>query len=232
MQFAPLYPLLYRVLAPTFPSCLWSIETSEPVVALTFDDGPHPEYTPQVLDVLEKFGIVASFFWLGSCVRRYPEVAKAVFDRGHWIGLHGDTHRSFIRSTRDELQSRLECNQLAISEALDLPLEWVGDRVRDVRPPNGLFTPQTLTWLQEWNYRPVMWSVVPEDWVRPGISRAVDRVLSQVRPGSVVVLHDGHFGGEDAAETTRSIVKALQHQTYRFVTINPLWQCKLGRVSG
>lgn len=232
MQFAPLYPLLYRVLAPRFPSCLWSIDSSEPVVALTFDDGPHPEHTLQVLEVLEKFGIVASFFSLGSCVRRYPDIAKAVFDGGHWMGLHGDTHRSFPRLTLEELRLSLECNQLAIAEAIDRPLSWVQHRVRDVRPPNGLFTPPTLASLHRWNYRPVMWSVVPEDWVRPGVEKVVDRVLRQVRPGSLVVLHDGAFGGEDAADTARSIIEELHRQTYRFVTIDWLWQFKLCQPSG
>ncbi|MBP0006135.1 MAG: polysaccharide deacetylase family protein [Cyanobacteria bacterium SBC] len=232
MQFAFLYPWLYRILQLTFPHCLWSAHTSEAIVALTFDDGPHPEYTLQLLDVLDEFGIVASFFWLGSCVRRYPEVAKAVFNRGHWIALHGDTHRSFPQLTAKELKTSLESTQVSIARACDLPLTWVRERVRDVRPPNGLFTPQTLQWLHQWGYRPVMWSVVPEDWVRPGISIVVDRVMRQVKPGSLVVLHDGQLGGAEVAIHTQEIVERLQQQKYRFVNIDELWQLNLCQISG
>jgi len=74
--------------------------------------------------------------------------------------------------------------------------------IRDVRPPNGLFTPQTLKQLHQWNYRPVMWSVVSEDWQRPGVSVAISRVLKQVGNGSLIVLHDGYDGGEDVAKIT------------------------------
>lgn len=223
MQFAPLYPWIYRILAPTFPDCLWSASVSEPIVALSFDDGPHPDYTPQLLEVLDEFGVQASFFWLGACVRHAPDTAKQVFDRGHWIGLHGDTHRAFPRLSEDRLYESLQNTQTAIARACSLPEEWVRDRVRDVRPPNGIFTPKTLSLLKKWQYRPVMWSVVPEDWQNPGIQVVCDRVLQQVRPGAQIVLHDGIHGGANVAETTRRILDRLLSQKYRFVNIDALW---------
>lgn len=227
MQFAPLYPWIYRLLAPRFPDCLWSgsaNDAGEPEIALSFDDGPHPDYTPQLLDVLAEAGVTASFFWLGACVRRYPAVARQVFERGHWLGLHGDSHRAFPRLSATELHASLTATQQAIAQACDLPEDWVRDRVRDVRPPNGLFTPQTLRWLHAWGYRPVMWSVVPEDWENPGVEVVCDRVLRQVRPGSLVVLHDGRYGGATVAETTRRLLPLLQQRTYRFVNVDRLWQ--------
>ncbi len=95
MQLAPFFPVLYRLLQPTFPHCLWSGNSRTKEIALTFDDGPHPVYTPQLLKVLDYYAIPASFFWLGACVQRSPTVAKSVCDRGHWLGLHGYDHRSF-----------------------------------------------------------------------------------------------------------------------------------------
>ena len=95
MQFAPLYPVLHRILHPLFPGCLWVGNSTDRTVALTFDDGPHPEYTPQLLQVLDRHEVPVSFFWLGVCVARSPALARAIFERGHWIGLHGYTHRSF-----------------------------------------------------------------------------------------------------------------------------------------
>jgi peptidoglycan/xylan/chitin deacetylase (PgdA/CDA1 family) len=222
MQLAPLFPWFYRVLQPSFPHCLWSGNNNHKAIALTFDDGPHPQYTPQVLAVLEQYNITASFFCLGACVNRYPSIAKEICDRGHWIGLHGYDHRSFPTLSPNDLQQSLEITQLALYHACDLPPQ----QVCDVRPPNGLFTPRTLKLFQQWNYRPVMWSVVPEDWVRPGIPTVVARVLRQVQNGSLIVLHDGVCGGEDVAATIQILIPQLLQQGYEFVTVDTLWKNK------
>lgn len=224
MEFAPFYPIIYSILKPIFPSCLWSGEQNYPEVALTFDDGPNGQWTPQLLEVLASFGICASFFWLGICVNRWPNVAKAVYQRGHWIGLHGYEHRSFPFMSGEELKQSLDMTQRAIENACNLDRDFVQQYIRDVRPPNGLFTPQTLKQLHYWNYRPIMWSVVPEDWQRPGVSVVVSRILKQVRNGSLIVLHDGYYGGEDVAQTTDCLIPQLIKQGYKLVTIEQLSQ--------
>ena len=220
MQLAPFLPILYRILEPTFPSCLWAGNPNSKVIALTFDDGPHPHYTPQLLKVLDQYSIPASFFWLGACVNYSPAVAKAVYERGHWIGLHGYDHRSFPMLTPAELKESLQKTQDAIAQAGCLS----PTTIRDVRPPNGLFTPHTLDLLHQWHYRSVMWSVVPEDWVRPGIAVVLQRVLQQVQNGSLIVLHDGACGGQDVAVITAQLIPQLLRQGYRFVTVDTLWQ--------
>ncbi|MBD2020171.1 polysaccharide deacetylase family protein [Leptolyngbya sp. FACHB-36] len=219
-QFAPLYPLIYQALHPLFPTCLWAGSTASRTIALTFDDGPHPQYTPQLLEVLDHYNIPASFFWLGLCVERAPTIARAVYDRGHGIGIHGYDHRLFTSLSELELRHTLEQTQRAIAQACRVE----SDTVRDVRPPYGVFTPQTLKLLHQWRYRPVMWSVVPEDWVRPGVATVMQRVLQQVRNGSLIVLHDGYSGGADVAETTAQLVPCLLKQNYRFVSVSELWQ--------
>ena len=218
MPFAPLFPIIYRILKPSFPQCLWSGDIKSRAIALSFDDGPHPQHTPQVLQVLNKYNIAASFFCLGICVNRYPEVAQAVKNEGHWIGLHGYDHSSFTTLSHLQLKESLEKTQLAIYNACELAPE----KVCDVRPPNGFFTPKTLQLLQQWNYHPVMWSVVPEDWVRPGISVVANRVLKQVKGGSLIVLHDGVCGGEDVAATLEILIPQLLAKGYQFVTVDQL----------
>ena len=220
MHLAPLYPVLHRILQPTFPTCLWAGNPTSKAIALTFDDGPHPYYTPQLLEVLDHYSIPASFFWLGACVHRSSAIAKAIYERGHWIGLHGYDHRSFPLLTPDDLKQSLQETQAAISRACGLK----PSAIRDVRPPNGLFTPQTLNLFNQWHYRPVMWSVVPEDWVQPGVNVVVERVLHQVQNGSLIVLHDGAQGGQDVAATTRELVPQLLGQGYQFVTVDALWR--------
>lgn len=219
MQLAPLYPLIHRILQPTFPGCLWTGNPNSKAIALTFDDGPHPYYTPQLLEVLDHYSIPASFFWLGICVNRSPTTAKAIYERGHWIGLHGYDHCSFPLLTTAGLRQSLQETQIAIAKACRLhPMT-----IRDVRPPNGLFTPQTLKLLHQWHYRPVMWSVVPEDWVRPGVAVVVQRVLQQVQNGSLIVLHDGACGGQDVAATTAQLIPQLLRQGYQFTTVDAFW---------
>jgi peptidoglycan/xylan/chitin deacetylase (PgdA/CDA1 family) len=220
MQFAPLYPLIYKILKPNFPNCLWVGNPNSRNIALTFDDGPHQQYTPQLLAVLDHYKIPASFFWLGVCVNRTPEVAKMVSSRNHWIGLHGYEHHNFPLLSPQDLRDSLEKTQIAISQACNIAPE----KICDVRPPNGFFTPNTLKLLQQWNYRPVMWTVVPEDWVRPGINTVVKRVLNQVQNGSIIVLHDGYFGGQDVATTLEILIPQLFAQGYKFVTIDSLWE--------
>lgn len=229
LQFAPVYPWLYRVLRLAFPTCLWSGNRQRPDIALTFDDGPHPIYTLQLLDVLDHYQIVASFFLLGVCAERYPHVVKEIYDRGHWIGLHGYTHRLFPQLTASELAASLQQTRQIIITACGLTPETCPPHLfQDVRPPYGVFLPQTLTLLQHWGYRPVMWSVVPEDWLHPGVTVAVQRVVQQVSNGSVIVLHDGCYGGRDVAETTNQLIPTLCGCSYQFVTIDRLWLLRQG----
>jgi peptidoglycan/xylan/chitin deacetylase (PgdA/CDA1 family) len=223
MQFAPIYPVLHYVLSPLFPTCLWCGDANTKTIALSFDDGPHPHHTLPLLDALDRHDIRANFFWLGGCVERSPEVAREACERGHWMGLHGYTHQLFPRLTPDELKRSLERTQDAIAHACGLEPELVRSQVRDVRPPVGVFTPRTLDYLHQWGYRPVMWSVVPEDWVRPGIEVAVQRVLNQTRNGSLIVLHDGYYGGEDVVAIVDRLIPQLIDQGYDFVSVNDLW---------
>jgi peptidoglycan/xylan/chitin deacetylase (PgdA/CDA1 family) len=230
MQFASVYPVLYRILKPSFPGCLWAGNPTSRSIALTFDDGPHPQHTPQLLRVLDRYQISASFFWLGVCVNRSPDTAMAVWQQGHWIGLHGYDHRLFPRLSVSELKQSLEQTQAAIADACQVSFAYTQEHIRDVRPPVGVFTPQTLAYLRQWNYRPVMWSVVPEDWVRPGVMVAAQRILSQTRNGSLIVLHDGYYGGEDVAAIADYIIPRLLEQGYQFVTVDRLWAEQLSLV--
>ncbi len=222
MQFAPVYPLIYQVLHRLFPSCLWSGSEQGKYIALTFDDGPHPNHTPALLDVLDQYGITASFFWLGICVERYGSIAQTVAQGGHWIGLHGYQHHNFPSLSPTQLELSLSKTQQAISDTCGIDPATL----RDVRPPNGIFTPKTLKLLRQWDYRPVMWSVVPEDWTRPGIAKVAQRVCRQTNPGSLIVLHDGFFGGMDCAASAGLIIPQLLSQGYEFISIDRLWQQK------
>ncbi|MDJ1183575.1 polysaccharide deacetylase family protein [Roseofilum casamattae] len=219
-----IYPYLYRCLKPLFPHCLWSGSLQEKAIAISYDDGPHPQYTLELLNVLDRYGIRANFFWLGERVKAFPDVAKMVCDRGHWIGLHGYRHVNFPQLTPQQLYHSLQQTQQVIIDACQLEHPQGLARLRDVRPPNGIFLPRTLELLREWNYRPVMWSVVPEDWLSPGVAKVCDRTLQQVTNGSLIVLHDGVYGGESVAEASDRIISVLLQQGYHFVSVDRFWQ--------
>jgi peptidoglycan/xylan/chitin deacetylase (PgdA/CDA1 family) len=218
MQFAPLYPRLYPILKTIFPQCLWTGNENLPEIALTFDDGPHPVHTPQLLQVLEQYQIKATFFWLGVNVEKFPEIAREVYRRGHAIALHGYQHISFPTLNAIQLKESLEKTQGAITKACEIN----GYLIKNVRPPNGLVMPETINLLKQWDYRIIMWSVVPEDWVKPGVSLVKNRVLQQTRNGSIIVLHDGYHGGEDVAASVAEILPKLIEKGYKFITIDAL----------
>ncbi|PZD72091.1 Peptidoglycan-N-acetylmuramic acid deacetylase PdaC [Acaryochloris thomasi RCC1774] len=220
MGIAPVLPYVHRVLSPLFPGCLWKGNPERKEIALTFDDGPHPKYTLQLLEALAEYQVTASFFWLGVCVERAPQVAQAVYEQGHWLGLHGYTHRSFPRMKGEQLLQDLGRTRDAIASICNID----PSTLRDVRPPNGVFTPSTLSRLKLGGYRPVMWSVVPVDWVCPGVELVTQRVVEQTQNGSIIVLHDGLCGGQDVAQSVRQLVPQLLDQGYRFVTIDHLWK--------
>ena len=224
MQFAPIYPFLYRLLAPAFPNCLWSGRGDRNQIALTFDDGPHPEYTPQLLKVLARYDQVASFFCLGSYVSKNTYIVREIHQRGHWLGLHGYKHISFTSLSRAELKKSLLSTQDAIATATNIE----PNKIIDVRPPNGLFTPVILKQLNRLGYRVVMWSLVSEDWLNPGIDLIRRRVIDQVKNGANIVLHDGDYGGgQNVAAVVADLIPALLDLGYEFVSIDDFWQQKL-----
>ncbi|MBC8121920.1 MAG: polysaccharide deacetylase family protein [Gemmatimonadaceae bacterium] len=212
------YSTLHWQLSRAFPACLWSGDPTRREVALTFDDGPHRRFTPGLLDVLDRYGVKATFFVLGRQVDNTPEIARDIYAAGHWLGLHGYDHQPFLLS--EGLKESLERTRQVISSACGLDPRVI----RDVRPPYGILTPWTLDALLAWGYRPVMWQVVSDDSLRPGVKVVVERTLRRTGNGALIVLHDGNDGCTDVAEATTRIVERLLAQGYRFVSVEQFWR--------
>lgn len=162
-----------------------------PQVALTFDDGPHPEHTREVLSLLDGAGAKATFFLLGSKVEAHPDVAREIVRRGHDIGVHGYTH--------DRLQclrapKRIEAD---LKRALDAIERATGQRPVLFRPPVGLVSPRTDTAATRLGLVIVGWSVRGRDGLRKAKAHEVAaRVRRGLRPGAVVMLHDAAETGD------------------------------------
>ena len=153
-------------------------------VAVSFDDGPDRESTPAFLDELERLGLGATFFLLGSQVRRARGLCAEIVERGHELGVHGDTHANHLLRPAGWVTDDLRRARDLIEEASGVELRWF-------RPPYGALAASSLVAARRTGLRPVLWTTWGRDW-RPGIEAedVVAEVRATMRPGATVLLHD------------------------------------------
>lgn len=170
-------------------------------VALTFDDGPDPEYTPEVLARLDEFGVRATFFMLGMMAARYPELAREVVEAGHEIALHGYQHRLLLRRGPRATHHDLEHGRRIIEDATGTAVRWW-------RPPYGVLTGPSLASARRMRLTPVLWTAWGRDWTTTATPQSVLRtVRSGLRPGATILLHDSDC--TSAAGSSRAMLGAL-----------------------
>ncbi|WP_051426066.1 polysaccharide deacetylase family protein [Jiangella gansuensis] len=182
-------------------------------VTLTFDDGPHPVYTPQVLDLLEQHDATAVFCVVGQRVREHPEVLRQVVDAGHALCNHTDTHDDELA---DRDRDKIERQIAEADEAIEAALGGEAD-VPYFRQPNTAVQPEVEPVLDDLGLRPLDWTVDPRDWSRPGTTSIVQDVLGQIRPGAVILLHDGGGDRSQTVAALEQILAGLDAAGYRTV---------------
>ncbi len=198
-------PLIYRLL---FPGGFWRIPSKEEkVIYLTFDDGPIPEVTPWVLDLLDKYNIKATFFCVGDNVRKHPEVYQEVLDRGHQVGNHSFNHLQGIRT----LSKNYIKNVDLASEYIDSPL---------FRPPHGHMRIPQFQALKK-KYKIILWDVVTRDYSKIQTPEQVlDNVKRYARNGSIVVFHDSLKAEKNMKYALPLAIEWLLEQGYVFKLID------------
>lgn len=194
--------------------------TGRKVVALTFDDGPYPPYTAQLLDVLKEADVRATFFLVGRNAKEHPELVRRIAAEGHQIGNHTYNHVDLLKLERQQIADEVDRTQQVIAAI-------TGQAPGIVRPPHGFRDSVVLDVMAERNLRVVEWSVSCRDWVNPGVEVIVDRVMRKTKSGSIVLLHDGAGIASDASrsqtvEATRRIIRELKARGYQFVTVDGL----------
>lgn len=207
---------------------LTSVITKEPLVALTFDDGPHPEYTPRVIEILERYQARATFFMVGKAAQQYPDLVRKIGEAGHAIGGHSWDHMSFRQLTGRERRRQMRaCQQVLAPHGQPL-----------FRPPYGeqsVASRLDAFWL---GYEVVGWNADIEDWNDWDASFMVSRLVKCVQPGNIILLHDALFDpGKDRPKLARErhvdregMLGALEtmlerrSSTFRFVTVPELLQ--------
>jgi peptidoglycan/xylan/chitin deacetylase (PgdA/CDA1 family) len=215
-----------------FGKTIVSGPVNQRVVALTYDDGPNPPYTSQILRVLHDEHVHATFFVVGRATAAYPDVVKKEAADGNAIGNHTWSHEHLVLDDARSVAATLQRTDDAIYAA-------TGRRSRIMRPPFGGRDWLVLTEARKLGYTPVMWSVpLANDWEYPPATVIANRVLRYAGDGSIITLHDGNRGIVCATshlsahvcdrsadvEATRLIVDSLKRRGYRFVTIPELLQ--------
>ena len=186
------------------------------LIALTFDDGPWPNSTPEVLNVLKKNNVKATFFIVGKQVQKYPQLMKQVVGEGHAIGNHTWSHQYH------------QYNNPAAAHEIDSTAELVykttGVKTSLFRPPAGILNNGLATYAQEKKYAVVMWSVDTKDWrsQRTTAQGWIDNILKQAKPGGIVLLHDGGGDRSKTVQALPQLIAQLKKRGYQFVTVPEL----------
>jgi peptidoglycan/xylan/chitin deacetylase (PgdA/CDA1 family) len=184
-------------------------------IALSFDDGPHPRLTPVILDILEEYGIKATFFMVGENVGYYPAAARAVVEAGHEIANHTFSHRKFGKMTEGEMREEIAACEQALTGVTESPVHFI-------RPPEGQMNDTMLRVAGSLDYRVILWDVDTRDWAHTPPAEISRHILDTVQAGDIILMHD--FIGHDSPtpEALRRVIPELLARGYRFVTVGEL----------
>jgi peptidoglycan/xylan/chitin deacetylase (PgdA/CDA1 family) len=179
---------------------------SEPVIYLTFDDGPHLPYTQQIFELLSKYNARATFFVVGRSAQNHSELIKAIYEAGHGIGNHSWSHRKLVGLNEETFNGEVvgTANVLGAYTA------------NCMRPPYGATDPSTYRYSTKLGYAVVLWSIDPNDWKRPGAQAIARHVINRAFPGAIVLLHDGGGDRSQTVVAVETILKELSARGYSF----------------
>ena len=202
------------------PRLFHNSPSSKDAIALTFDDGPCLTATPDILCLLEEHAVLATFFMIGESIRRHPDLAKRVFHKGHQIANHSDRHVAFRSLVPSACKKEAEKAEQTFRSVM-------GVAPRFYRPPKGLINRYAIQALNDVGYYVAAWSRMPGDYFRWHTAAWITRGLARVRPGDIVVLHDG-LGLQPKPDRTRTLnilpgfIRGMKKQGIRFVSIAEL----------
>ncbi|HUA46313.1 MAG TPA: polysaccharide deacetylase family protein [Solirubrobacteraceae bacterium] len=216
--------VIRHLLAPHVPRAARALGVARTLpgaagVALTFDDGPHPEGTPAILGILDSEQVKATFFLVGEQVERRPALAAEIVQRGHTVALHGYRHRPQPAMSTRAVNEDLVLGTEAIRSATGIDPRWH-------RPPYGLYSAAGLGAARHRDLQPILWSKWGKDWRRLTTpERIAARATAHLRPGDVILLHDADFYSSSGshrrtAEALRLILRELKLQ--KIGTVLPL----------
>jgi len=200
---------------------LWRVETSEPVAALTFDDGPHPSSTHLILETLAQHDVAATFFLVGSKVESHTDLALQIVRAGHEIGNH-----SFSHSILSLLSMKRMRREIGRTDSLLRNLDKAHPKY--FRPPVGLFSRRLLDTAAEFGYTSVIGNVYPRDPQSLDKEKIIKRVIDRTEPGSIIILHDGgnslRADRSQTVDSVKEIIPRLKEKGFTFLTLSEMIQ--------
>jgi peptidoglycan-N-acetylglucosamine deacetylase len=191
------------------------VETKEPVVALTYDDGPNPEYTNKLINLLDELEVKATFFTIGKEIKAHPQVIKQLVKSGHEVGNHSYSHQKMTWKTPKFIAEEINKTDELLRE-LGVENEIL------FRAPFG-FKRLTLPYiLKQKKRKNILWSLDPKDYQESNPEIIAQRIIQNIKPGTIILLHDG--GGDRTAtiNATEIVINKLQARGYRFLTVSEL----------
>jgi peptidoglycan/xylan/chitin deacetylase (PgdA/CDA1 family) len=187
----------------------------QPILYLTFDDGPSPTFTPQIVRLLDRYDARATFFVIGVHVRRAPAALRPVAEAGHTIANHTLSHKSLAGRSQEAFTQELQATEEIVRSAVG-DLLPAGRQVRYLRPPGGGVDANTGSYAADLGYRLAGWDIDPKDWRRPGADAIASHVIQRAFPGAIVVLHDGGGANQQTVSAIETILEELSRQGYVF----------------
>jgi len=206
-------PAAFAVLERLFPRVVWRASVVDPVAGLSFDDGPDPEFTPRVLEILSRYDAKATFFLIGGRALRNPALVERILAEGHEVGNHYITNGSALPDSKEEFLAKLDRTE----EILGL-----SGRDKLYRPPGGLVSREQLAMLAERGYLCILGSAYPYDPRHPPLAYMHWLTTKNLRPGAIVILHDGIPDASDTIAALPGILDAGRRSGYRFVGVGKL----------
>ncbi|AQT86776.1 polysaccharide deacetylase [Paenibacillus larvae subsp. larvae] len=223
LEFIAVYMMLPYILTRICGIGVFSRGKSAGQIAFTFDDGPDPRYTPELLDLLNEYGVKATFFVLGSKAEKYPELIRRICQEGHQIGIHNYVHKA------NWIMSPSKIRREQVERSADTVEQITGIRPAFYRPPWGLLNLGDFLFLRR-SYRIVLWSLMAGDWKQSTSADKLKHILlKKIRPGTIIVLHDSGdtFGADEHApeqmlQGLRDGLKEIRQKGYEYVRIDEL----------
>lgn len=185
------------------------------MIALTFDDGPHPRYTPKILDILKKYDIKATFFEVGENVISYPDVSRRCLDEGHEIANHTFSHMNLSNHSFEDICHEISAAENTIYENLEI-------RPKLLRPPGGLYGINVMRAAAELDYTIVLWNIDTRDWAHTPAAAISKKVLENIKPGDIILMHDYIGKNSPTPDALRQMIPILLKRGYKFVTVSEL----------
>ena len=188
-------------------------------IALTFDDGPHPRYTPEILDILKKYNVQATFFLIGENIALYPELAERILREGHEIGNHTFTHQNIGAYTEHQLGKEMEHCEKAIYEVVEY-------RPKLFRPPGGKLDQKVKRLAEAFDYKVILWNIDTRDWAHESPEAIKKNVIENIEAGSIILMHDYIGFDSPTPKALEMFLPRLLEEGYHFVAVSELLGCQ------